>query len=183
MIILVTGGSASGKSAFAEKVIETLKKDRAVYLATMIPWDSECRDKIEKHRIARAGKGFETLEQYTDIASIILSDRPVLLLECMSNLLANEMYDSKGYCSKYGGNGLCDAVINGVKALSEQCDHLVIVTNEVFTDYGSVYEETMQYLKYLGEINRRLTIMADNVYEIVSGLKLPIKEEVKQWDF
>ncbi len=44
MMVLVTGGSASGKSAFAEKVIETLKKDRAIYLATMIPWDEECRE-------------------------------------------------------------------------------------------------------------------------------------------
>lgn len=183
MMVLVTGGSASGKSAFAEKVIETLKKDRAIYLATMIPWDEECREKIAKHRTVRAGKGYETLEQYTDIASVTLTDRPVLLLECLSNLLANEMYDPKGYCSKYSGNGLCDAIISGVNILREQCEHVVIVTNEVFSDDGSVYEETMSYLKYLGEINRRLTAMADNVYEIVSGLKLPLKEEEKRWDF
>ncbi len=107
----------------------------------------------------------------------------MLLLECLSNLLANEMYDPKGYCSKYSGNGLCDAIISGVNILREQCEHVVIVTNEVFSDYGSVYEETMSYLKYLGEINRRLTAMADNVYEIVSGLKLPLKEEEKRWDF
>lgn len=183
MLILVTGGSASGKSAFAEKLAAGLKKEKAVYLATMIPWDEECRAKIAKHREVRKDKGFQTVERYTDLEGLTLTDTSVLLLECMSNLLANEMYDEKGYCSRYGMEGLCDGIINGISNLKRQCGHVVVVTNEVFSDYGSVYPETMEYLRCFGEINRRLAALSDNVYEIVCGLVIPLKEEIKLWDF
>lgn len=182
MLILVTGGSASGKSAFAEKLTMSLKKGKAVYLATMIPWDEECQEKIAKHQAVRKNKGFSTLERYTDLEGLTVADTPILLLECMSNLLANEMYDENGYCSKYGLEGLCDGIISGIENLKSQCEHVVVVTNEVFSDYGSVYKETMDYLRFFGEINRRLAALSDNIYEIVCGLVLPLKEEVMLWE-
>ena len=39
MVTLVTGGSGSGKSAFAEQEIVRLGKRRRIYIATMKPWD------------------------------------------------------------------------------------------------------------------------------------------------
>ena len=46
MVTLVTGGSGSGKSAFAEQEIVRLGKRRRIYIATMKPWDEECRRRI-----------------------------------------------------------------------------------------------------------------------------------------
>ena len=69
MMILVNGGSSSGKSAFAESLIlEQDKRERAEenktcpswYLATMIAWDEECRERIRKHQNMRAEKNFRT---------------------------------------------------------------------------------------------------------------------------
>ena len=50
MLILVSGGSASGKSEFAESLVLQSGCDRRYYLATMIPYDEECRRRISRHR-------------------------------------------------------------------------------------------------------------------------------------
>ena len=62
MLILVSGGSASGKSEFAESLVLQSGCDRRYYLATMIPYDEECRRRISRHRKMRAAKGFKTIE-------------------------------------------------------------------------------------------------------------------------
>ena len=45
MTYLVIGGSASGKSTFAESIVSRLPGPR-YYIATMEPWDAECRARI-----------------------------------------------------------------------------------------------------------------------------------------
>ena len=67
MLILVTGGSGSGKSAFAESVVMGLKTRPNLYIATMYPFDDECHRRIARHRLMRRDKGFETLECYTGL--------------------------------------------------------------------------------------------------------------------
>ena len=61
MMVLVTGGAASGKSAFAERVALSLPAPHA-YVATMRHGDAETEARIDRHRQMRAGKGFETVE-------------------------------------------------------------------------------------------------------------------------
>ena len=46
MMILITGGSASGKSAFAEDKLLSFGDKKRYYLATMAVWDEECRERI-----------------------------------------------------------------------------------------------------------------------------------------
>ena len=70
MILLVTGGSASGKSEYAEnRALQLAKAEqkKLIYLAAMKPFGEEAAKRIERHRQLRAGKGFETVERYTDI--------------------------------------------------------------------------------------------------------------------
>lgn len=49
MFTLVIGGAASGKSEYAEAHVETLP-GRRLYIATMEPWDEECRARIAATR-------------------------------------------------------------------------------------------------------------------------------------
>lgn len=161
MFTLVIGGSASGKSEYAESRVMGLP-GRRIYLAAMRPWDQECRNRIARHRRLRLGKGFETLERYTDLAGAEIPAGANVLLECMSNLTANELYDPEG-----GGE---EAVLRGVDALLARCGHLTVVTNEVFSG-GAAYEaDTLRYLRALARINRLLAARADAVAEIVCGL-------------
>lgn len=100
MLHIVYGGSASGKSSYAESIAMFLQGDgRLLYIATMYPYkwntteiDPEMMQRIERHRAMRADKGFDTVECYRHVEHIVAKRQDVLLLECMSNLLANEMY-------------------------------------------------------------------------------------------
>lgn len=162
MLCLITGGSGSGKSEYAENLVLRLQKKPRLYIATMYPFDEECRLRIRRHRKMRAEKGFETLECYTGLKDADVKGYGTVLLECMSNLTANELYQAGGAKEQ-----CVEAILEGVCRICSQCEHLVIVTNEIFSD-GIIYEEeTRQYQRYLAELNKRLASMADLAAEIV----------------
>ena len=170
MMTLVVGGAASGKSEYAERLVVHAGETPRVYIATMQPFDEECLRRFEKHRRLRAEKRFETVECYTDLASAVVPVGGAVLLECMGNLCANELYSPRG-----SGNGAEAAILRGVERLRGRCGDLVVVSNEVFSG-GSRYEgDTLRYLKLLGRVNRRLAAMADNVCEVVCGVPVYYK--------
>ena len=96
MIHLVTGGSGSGKSAYAEQCILDFGGTRRVYIATMQPFGAEGQARIARHRKMRAAKQFSTIECYTNLKEVELEPGSDVLLECMSNLTANEIFDPSG---------------------------------------------------------------------------------------
>ena len=69
MITLVTGGSGSGKSAYAESLLYSCEGIR-YYIATMQIYDAEGEKKVERHRKLRAGKGFLTIESPMNVGKI-----------------------------------------------------------------------------------------------------------------
>ena len=68
MFTLVIGGSASGKSEFAEQLTLSLDGPR-LYIATMEPFGVEAQARIARHRTARRERGFETIENYVNLLS------------------------------------------------------------------------------------------------------------------
>lgn len=174
MLILVIGGSGSGKSEYAENTAVSLAEEKGLplyYIAAMRPFGEEGRRRVERHRRLRAGKGFETIERYTDLSGLELPKEGVVLLECLSNLTANEMFEPEGAKER-----TVQAVLEGVAALEKQCRDLVIVTNDIFSD-GITYDKTTElYQRYLGQINRELALCAQEVTEVVCGIPLQLKE-------
>ena len=170
MMTLVVGGSASGKSAYAEGLILAAKSWPRTYIATMEPFDEECLRRIEKHLCLRAEKQFETVECYTDLASAMVPAGGAVLLECMGNLCANELYSPRG-----SGNGAEAAILRGVERLRGRCGDLVVVSNEVFSGGSSYQGDTLRYLRLLVRVNRHLAAMADNVCEVVCGVPVYYK--------
>ena len=174
MFILVTGGSGSGKSEYAENRAVELSRPEGLklsYIATMFPFDQESRERILRHRAMRRDKHFITWEQYTDLKSLCLPEKGVVLLECMSNLVANEIYRPEG-----AGEKAVEEIWAGVRGLLEKCVHLVVVTNEIFSDGIHYGEETRWYQLVLGEINGRMAGRADQVVEVVYGIPVVHKE-------
>ncbi|HRL58172.1 MAG TPA: bifunctional adenosylcobinamide kinase/adenosylcobinamide-phosphate guanylyltransferase, partial [Lachnospira sp.] len=89
------------------------------------------------------------------------NEKPVVLLECLSNLMANECFEE---------GGTPDAVFSDCIQLYRQCRHLVIVTNEIFSD-GCLYDNTTaDYITRLGRLNTQLAQEADCVAEVVYSI-------------
>lgn len=176
MMTLIIGGSGSGKSAFAEDYLLSVSENRKkYYIATMQVYDDESRKKVERHQRLREGKGFVTIEQPSDIgraAEKIEGREVTALLECVSNLTANEMFGGQTPKKK---EAVTEKIVEGIKRLERRVPRLVIVSNNVFED-GKVYDTaTTEYIRAMGSINEKLADMADTVIEVVVGIPLAIK--------
>ena len=172
MLILLTGGSACGKSSYGETLAVQGPKP-LYYIAAMEPYDEECLQKIARHRALRANKGFETIERYTGVDTLKLPQTGgTVLLECLCNLTANEMYIQPD-----APVDPVQKVVAGVENLMGQTDTLIVITNDVGSDDEAYSEETRAYIRALGEINARVASMADRVYELVAGIPLCLKGE------
>ena len=190
MLHIVYGGSASGKSSYAESFAMSLQGEgRLLYIATMYPYklttteiDPETMQRIERHRAMRADKGFDTVECYRHVEHIVAKRQDVLLLECMSNLLANEMYlepdGNAGSDMAETMSPVSNKIVQALIDLSTRVQELVIVTNDVFSDGGSLtYDEsTREYVKNLAEINCALAREAATVTEVVCGIPVIVKK-------
>lgn len=169
MTVLLTGGSACGKSTFAESIAAKLPLPR-YYIAAMRPFGSGSAEKIARHREMRADKNFVTVEKYTKVWECEIPRGATVLLECLCNLTANEMFDGDG-----SGGYAEDSVLKGIKHLIERAGTLIIVTNDVGSD-GNEYDPlTMSYIKTLGRINAEAAKLADTVIEMVCGIPVYIK--------
>ena len=172
MLILLTGGSACGKSSYGETLAVQGPKP-LYYVAAMEPYDEECLQKIARHRALRANKGFETIERYTGVDALKLPQAGgTVLLECLCNLTANEMYIQPD-----APVDPVPKVVAGVENLMGQTDILIVITNDVGSDDEAYSEETRAYIRALGEINARVAAMADRVYELVAGIPICLKGE------
>lgn len=178
MIVLVTGGSGSGKSEYAEQVVMEFGDCRRYYVATMEVYGQEGRARVERHRRLRQGKGFLTVERPRNLAGLKLSQegRNAILLECVSNLAANELFgDGQAAAAPDRLKAAENAILCGVLALAGQAEHLVIVTNEAGADGGQYEAETMEYIGLLGRVNCRLAELAHRVVEVVYGIPVILK--------
>lgn len=179
MVIFITGGSGSGKSEYAEQRAVERKEQRSdtqtaelIYVATMEAQDAESRNRIERHRKMRAEKKFTTRECYTHLEELKVGKQEVVLLECLSNLTANEMFSSKGR-----KDSVVSAIKQGLCHVMEQSRDLIVVGNNVFEDGVQYDETTKQYLRQMAELHHFLAELADEVIEVVCGIPVFWKGE------
>lgn len=195
MIALVIGGSGSGKSAYAEQMaVKAAGNGSLYYVATMQVYDEEGKKKVERHQKMRAGKGFLTIEQprrLKEAAKKVATEKvsagkaaagvgKTVLLECMSNLVANEMFSEENLSAVMDEakvKQLSHEIISGVTALQDSCDILIIVTNQIFEDGIRYDASTMAYIRLLGDINRQIAERAEQVIEVVAGIPIFIKKD------
>ena len=170
MLTLVTGGSKCGKSSYAEKILDDFPGEK-LYIATMIPYGDEAAAAIMRHHKMREGKGFSTIECDRELEARFIPDGCGVLLECIGNLCANEMFTP---------DGIRNPVSPILRGISHLCDHaaqVVAVTNEVGEDGITYTPETMDYIRYIAEINAAIADRADTVIECVVGIPLVVKGE------
>jgi len=190
MLTLITGSSASGKSFLAETIAINQQKGSLFYIATMKCYDLESKERVKKHRNMRKEKHFITIEQPRNIGVIEPFLNGTYLLECMSNLIANEMYQEEIIEEEVEGellivekesliiekdDKLLQKIMLEIKSLHENSDNLIIVTNEVFSDITLQDKFCLEYLETLAYINCEIAKLADVVIESVIGVPIYFK--------
>lgn len=172
MIALICGGVASGKSELAERLAIAVNQGKMAYLATMSPSVPEGEMRIRKHKTMRMGKGFETLEIPTGLSEQI--DRckgyDTVLLECMSNLVVNEMY-----LERQTPRETIEVVLRGLNLMLPEVKNIIVVSGAVFSGLTAFDEFTYQYIETLGKLNGYLANQADIVIETVCAIPVVYK--------
>ena len=177
MIYLVTGGSGSGKSEYAEHLVMSSGCPVRYYVATMTVCGVEGKAEVLRHQELRRGKGFITVECPVNVDTALSGissnqeEDAALLLECVSNLAANEMFaDSVEELGNDVINRLAGKLAGDILSLASRVRDMVIVTNEVASD-GITYDPgTDQYIRLMGLVNRRLGASSHRVVEVVYGI-------------
>ena len=174
-----------------------LKPGGKYYIATMIPYGQEGQTRVDRHREMRRDKGFVTIEEPADMtraASHINGShkpgtRDIILLECLSNLVANVIFGngdesdagkletaSRHHDLEFPAgrescpleNPTADMIARQVMSLKSAGADLYIVANhfEIEEDYN---QETGNYIYINNLVNEILADMSDTVYRLEEG--------------
>ncbi|RLB05477.1 MAG: bifunctional adenosylcobinamide kinase/adenosylcobinamide-phosphate guanylyltransferase [Deltaproteobacteria bacterium] len=170
-ILLVIGGSRSGKSTFSQKVAESVG-ERRLFVATAEPLDAEMRRRIEEHKKRR--KGWDTVEEPLEIAKIIEEKArryQVILVDCLTLWLSNLLGRCAAEAERY-----MDGFIGACKAATTP---LILVSNEV--GMGIVPDNPLarRFGDLAGSLNQRIGEIADVVVMMIAGLPLIVKGDAK----
>lgn len=154
-IQLIYGPNNCGKSKYAEDVAVD-SGGKLIYLATMVSQNAENEKRIEKHRLQRQGKGFETIEAAWNIDQIPADAETVVLLEDASNLVANGIF-------MHGADA--KQALEQILALAGRCKKLIIVSIGGLSAEG--YDaETANYIDQLNWLNEKLRELAVRTVEM-----------------
>ena len=92
LVTLVLGGARSGKSVYAEKLVENSGLEPC-YLATATSGDEEMSERIRLHR-ERRGNIWTTIEEPIDLVGALISNsdsKRAILVDCLTLWLGNLM--------------------------------------------------------------------------------------------
>jgi adenosylcobinamide kinase / adenosylcobinamide-phosphate guanylyltransferase len=166
-VTLVLGGARSGKSRYAEDLIERAAAC-GTYCATAEPGDAEMQARIATHR-ARRGPFWHTVEEPLSLAAVVAAEasaeRP-LMIDCLTLWLSNLML---------AGRSSEEETVTFAAALRLAAGPIVLVANEV--GLGLVPETALgrSFRDAAGRLNQEIAAVADRVAFIVAGLPLMLK--------
>jgi adenosylcobinamide kinase / adenosylcobinamide-phosphate guanylyltransferase len=178
LVTLVLGGARSGKSAYAERLIEAASGSvgetggLGLYLATAEAGDREMADRISWHR-ARRGDAWMTVEEPLELAAALrrYSDlgRPVLV-DCLTLWLSNVMA---------AGRDVDAEVAVLTQALGALGGSVVLVSNEVGLGLVPATPLGRAFRDHAGRLNQAVAEVADRVIFVAAGLPLTLKDAMQ----
>jgi adenosylcobinamide kinase/adenosylcobinamide-phosphate guanylyltransferase len=167
-VTLVLGGARSGKSAYAERLIEAA--GCGLYLATAQALDDEMAERIRRHR-ARRGTAWESLEEPLALAPALLAharaERPILV-DCLTLWLSNLL------AAGHDVDAETAALVSCLPALTGP---VVLVANEV--GLGLVPQTPLgrAFRDHAGRLNQAVAAAASRVVFIAAGLPIMLKDQ------
>ncbi len=163
MIVLIGGGSRSGKSRYALEYALNCPGPRS-FIATAEALDEEMQARAAAHRKER-GDNFETFEAPLDVVGC-LHPGGTVVIDCLtlwtSNLLLADR-DPEAETSHL------------LAAVSDCTGTVIIVTNEVGCGIVPDNELARRFRDAAGRLNQRVAEAATEVYWMVFGCPLRVK--------
>jgi adenosylcobinamide kinase/adenosylcobinamide-phosphate guanylyltransferase len=177
-IILITGGSRSGKSTYAQRIAESISGIH-VYIATCPYIDEEMEERIRKHREARQASVWQTIEETTDIAGALRSSKAsqVILVDCLTLWVNNLMYEAEQRGELLSEEMISTLSKEAIGVCSDIPGTVIFVTNEVGLGIIPDNPASRLYRDIAGRCNQIIAGCADVVIFMISGLPMNIKGE------
>jgi adenosylcobinamide kinase/adenosylcobinamide-phosphate guanylyltransferase len=188
-LTLILGGARSGKSTFAEQRAKELGGESVLYVATSETKDEEMQQRVAKHRADRPS-GWGTVEASRNVAQSVRQERSgekVILLDCMTFLVANHLMDAAApeddpfdapSSDPFDAQIEADVVaeVEALVAYVQDADiEMLVVSNEVGLGVVPPYELGRAYRDILGRANQILARHADEVQLLVAGIPMQVK--------
>jgi adenosylcobinamide kinase/adenosylcobinamide-phosphate guanylyltransferase len=166
-LTLVLGGARSGKSRYAERLVEAAAA-AGTYCATAEAGDAEMAARIEEHR-ARRGAFWRTVEAPLALADTVYAEADPaqpLLVDCLTLWLSNLLM---------AGAAVDEASATLRAALRDAVGPVVLVANEV--GLGLVPDNPLgrRFRDAAGRLNQDIAAIADRVVFVAAGLPLMLK--------
>jgi len=170
-LILITGGSRSGKSRFAQKSADAMRGQK-VFLATAQALDEEMKLRIEKHKKERPS-GWDTIEEAQHLNTAIKDcggKYEVVLIDCLTMWIFNLLeYNSFSESE----------ILKEVRTLIAYCKTIqstvIMVSNEVGSGIVPASRLSRQFRDIVGRANQEVASIADEVYLVTAGIPLKLK--------
>ena len=188
-LTLILGGARSGKSTYAEGRAKETGGDQVLYVATSETKDEEMQQRVEKHRSERPS-AWGTVEAPRNVAQALRQERSaakVILLDCMTFLVANHLLEAAGpeddpfddpSADPFDARIEADVVteVEAIIAYMNETDaEMLVVSNEVGLGVVPPYELGRAYRDILGRANQILARHADEVMLLVAGIPMKVK--------
>ena len=164
-MILVGGGSRSGKSRYALELAKQ-RGARLAFVATAQALDGEMSDRIRKHREER-DSAFTTIEEPFELAAALERagrDYDAIVVDCLTLWVSNLMLSDREIPT--------EELIAAVRKIPAA---VIFVSNEV--GCGIVPENALarRFRDLAGSLNQRVAAAADEVYWMAFGIPLKVK--------
>jgi adenosylcobinamide kinase/adenosylcobinamide-phosphate guanylyltransferase len=166
-VVLITGGSRSGKSSYAEKMALELS-EQPVYLATARIWDEDFRERVRRHQ-ARRGPQWTNLEEEKILSRHDLRGR-VVVVDCLTLWCTNFFFDMGSDVDQ-----ALAAVQQELDRFLDQDATFLLVTNEIGLGGTSENDLQRKFTDLQGWMNQYAASLADEVILMVCGIPVKIK--------
>lgn len=181
-VIMVTGGSRSGKSVLAEKKALEHGQRSVLYLATAIPVDEDMKERIRIHQ-ARRDSEWGTYEGYRELGEVVKStEKNTVLLDCVTVMITNILFEKERNFDELDNREIEDLEATIMMELSDLIKGardgdktLILVTNEVGMSIVPSYRLGRIFSDIAGKANQFIASLSDEVYISISGVPLRLK--------
>ncbi len=166
-ITLVLGGARSGKSRYAEELLDR-HTGRRTYIATAEIRDSEMAERVKLHR-DRRDPDWRLVEEPLALARTLVSETEkgaAVLVDCVTLWLTNVMLAERDVAAE------CDGLD---QALGQCGGPIIFVANEVGLGIVPDNKLARDFRDHAGRLNQRLAARADHVLFVAAGLPLILK--------